>query len=304
MKHSLAFADRESKKARVDPQASAEPQTNQTEDNEPRMATEPSNLTNGTTETRDLAVESSTVDPSVPAADQQEEQQPAEAPDQSIVEPHQQRQHQPSLPQENGLPSCCIASSRIFVEESIYDDFVERALKRSKEAKLLDPKDPECTQGPQVDVKQFDRIINYIHTGKKEGATLLCGGNQYGSEGYWVEPTIFTDVKDDMRIAKEEIFGPVMCILKFKTLDEAITRANTTSYGLGAGICTRDIGKALTLAHKIRAGTIYINCYDVFTPEAPFGGYKQSGQGRELGESGLDAYLENKTVICDLSFKE
>ncbi|CEL95933.1 unnamed protein product [Vitrella brassicaformis CCMP3155] len=198
----------------------------------------------------------------------------------------------------------CIASSRVFVDEAIYDKFVEKALKRAKEEKLCSPNSPECTQGPVVDMKQFDRVMNYISLGKQEGATLLTGGTRHGTQGYWIEPTIFTDVKDDMRIAKEEIFGPVMTVLKFKTLEEAIVRANATSYGLGAGICSRDIGRALSVAHKLRAGTIYVNCWNVVKPNTPFGGYKQSGVGRELGEDALDNYLEKKTVIVDLSYED
>lgn len=139
--------------------------------------------------------------------------------------------------------------------------------------------------------------MNYIDIGKKEGAKLLTGGTRVGNKGWFVAPTVFADVKDDMTIAKEEIFGPVMSILKFKTIDEVIERANNSQYGLGAGIVTRSVENALKLSNGIRAGTVYVNCYDVFDANTPFGGFKDSGLGRELGEAGLKNYLESKTVI-------
>jgi len=139
--------------------------------------------------------------------------------------------------------------------------------------------------------------MKYIDLGKKEGARLLTGGSRVGSCGWFVEPTVFADVKDDMTIAKEEIFGPVMSILKFSSVDEVIHRANSSSYGLGAGVCTTSIDNAIKISNGIRAGTVYVNCYDASDASAPFGGFKDSGIGRELGESGLKSYLESKTVI-------
>ena len=139
--------------------------------------------------------------------------------------------------------------------------------------------------------------MNYIDIGKKEGAKLLTGGNRVGKKGWFIEPTVFADVKDDMTIAKEEIFGPVMSILKFKNIDEVIERANNSNYGLGAGVVTKSIDNALKISNGIRAGTVYVNCYDVFDANTPFGGFKDSGVGRELGEAGLKNYLETKTVI-------
>ena len=192
---------------------------------------------------------------------------------------------------------CCIAGSRVFVHEKIYDEFVEKSVNCARGAKLGDSLDDSTTQGPQVSQEQRDKILNYIDIGKKEGAKLLTGGNKYGDKGYFVEPTVFSDVTDDMTIAKEEIFGPVMPILKYSDYDEVIARANNTEYGLGAGIVTKDLNKAIHLSNGIRAGTIYVNCYDVFQPTTPFGGFKNSGLGRELGPSGLDNYLEEKTVI-------
>jgi aldehyde dehydrogenase (NAD+) len=196
---------------------------------------------------------------------------------------------------------CCCAGSRLFVEDDVHDEFVERIQEKNKTRKVGDPFDPETEQGPQVDRDQFDKILRYVEYGKQEGAKLVTGGNRVGDKGYFVEPTLFTNVKDDMRIAREEIFGPVMSILKFSDVDEIARRANDTSFGLAAAVWTRDIGKAHTLAKKIRAGTVWINCYDVFDAAAPFGGFKESGLGRELGEAGLAAYTELKTVTVALN---
>lgn len=195
---------------------------------------------------------------------------------------------------------CCCAGSRLFVEEKVYDKFIDSIQSMNKSRKLGDPFDPETEQGPQVDQTQFDKVMHYINLGKKEGAECLTGGGRWGDRGYYIEPTLFTGVTDDMTIAKDEIFGPVLSILKFKNLDEIVERANKTSYGLAAAVWTRDIAKAHYLANKIRAGTIWVNCYDVFDAAAPFGGFKMSGMGRELGERGLDAYTEWKTVTVSL----
>jgi aldehyde dehydrogenase (NAD+) len=195
---------------------------------------------------------------------------------------------------------CCCAGSRLFVEEKVYDKFIDRIQSMNKTRKLGDPFDPDTEQGPQVDQTQFDKVMHYINLGKQEGAECLTGGGRWGDRGYYIEPTLFTGVTDDMTIAKDEIFGPVMSILKFKNLDEIVERANKTTYGLAAAVWTRDIAKAHYLANKIRAGTIWVNCYDVFDAAAPFGGFKMSGMGRELGERGLDAYTEWKTVTVSL----
>jgi aldehyde dehydrogenase (NAD+) len=196
---------------------------------------------------------------------------------------------------------CCCAGSRLYVEDKIYDEFVERSAKRARQRKVGDPFDPKTEQGPQVDQTQFDKVMGYIESGKKEGARLVCGGKRAGERGYFVEPTVFADVKDRMTIAREEIFGPVMSILKFSSMDELVERANDTTYGLAAAVWTRDIGKAHAIANRVRAGTVWVNCYDVFDAAAPFGGFKQSGMGRELGEYGLQQYTEVKTVTVKLA---
>ncbi|KAM4708503.1 aldehyde dehydrogenase 1A1 [Discoglossus pictus] len=195
---------------------------------------------------------------------------------------------------------CCIAGSRIFVEEPIYEEVVRRSVERAKKRVLGDTLSPGICQGPQIDKEQYDRILELIESGKKEGAKLECGGGPWGDKGFYIQPTVFSDVKDDMRIAKEEIFGPVQQIMKFKTIDEVIKRANNTSYGLAAGVFTTDIGKAMTMAAAFQAGTVWINCYSAMSPQCPFGGFKMSGNGREMGEYGLQEYTEVKTVTMKI----
>ena len=195
---------------------------------------------------------------------------------------------------------CCCAGSRVFVEEKIYDKFVEKSGVRARKRTVGDPFDPQTDQGPQVDQSQFDKVMGYIDSGRKEGAKLVCGGERVGNRGYFIQPTVFADVQDDMKIAKEEIFGPVMSIIPFKSVDEVVTRANRTEYGLAAAVWTRDITKAHSIANSLRAGTVWVNCYNVLDTRAPFGGFKQSGIGRELGEYGLQQYTEIKTVTVKL----
>ncbi len=195
---------------------------------------------------------------------------------------------------------CCGAGSRLFVQESVYDQMVERLAARAGARKLGDPFDPETEQGPQVDQAQFEKIMSYIDKGKAQGAKCVSGGERKGGRGYFIKPTVFSEVKDHMAIATDEIFGPVMQVLRFREMDEVITRANTTDYGLAAAVWTRDVKKAHAVAESVRAGTVWVNCYDVFDAAAPFGGFKTSGLGRELGEKALDNYTELKTVTIAL----
>jgi aldehyde dehydrogenase (NAD+) len=196
---------------------------------------------------------------------------------------------------------CCCAGSRLFVEERVHDEVIDRMKEKNRDRKVGDPFDPETQQGPQVDEAQFDKILKYIDYGKKDGAKMVTGGKRVGDRGYFIEPTLFTGVTDDMRIARDEIFGPVMSVLKFKNVDEIIKRSNDTNFGLAAAVWTRDVAKAHRFAKGVRAGTVWINCYDVFDAAAPFGGFKQSGLGRELGEAGLANYTELKTVTVSMT---
>ncbi|XP_077811342.1 aldehyde dehydrogenase, mitochondrial isoform X8 [Macaca mulatta] len=198
---------------------------------------------------------------------------------------------------------CCCAGSRTFVQEDIYDEFVERSVARAKSRVVGNPFDSKTEQGPQVDETQFKKILGYINTGKQEGAKLLCGGGIAADRGYFIQPTVFGDVQDGMTIAKEEIFGPVMQILKFKTIEEVVGRANNSTYGLAAAVFTKDLDKANYLSQALQAGTVWVNCYDVFGAQSPFGGYKMSGSGRELGEYGLQAYTEVKTITVKVPQK-
>jgi aldehyde dehydrogenase (NAD+) len=196
---------------------------------------------------------------------------------------------------------CCCAGSRVFVQEKVYDKFLDKITGMNQTRKLGNPLDLSTEQGPQIDQAQFDKILHYIDLGKKEGATCVTGGKRVGDRGFFIEPTLFAGVTDEMTIAKDEIFGPVMSVLKFKDPDDIVKRANNTCFGLAAAVWTRDVSKAHYLASKIKAGTVWINCYDVFDAAAPFGGFKMSGMGRELGEKGLDAYTETKTVTVSLA---
>lgn len=191
--------------------------------------------------------------------------------------------------------SCC-ASSRVFVHEKAHDKFVEK-LKKIADSKVVgDPFDDKTTNGAIISKLQFNKVLNYIKSGKDEGATVVTGGDRCGEKGYFVKPTVFADVKDTMTIAKEEIFGPVVSVFKFKEINEAIKRANDTPYGLAAGIYCNDINTILPLAHALEAGSVWVNCYECVFNQSPFGGFKQSGIGRELGEYGLHEYTEVKNI--------
>ncbi|KAJ3395443.1 aldehyde dehydrogenase (NAD(P)(+)) ald5 [Lobulomyces angularis] len=181
---------------------------------------------------------------------------------------------------------CCCAGSRVFVQEEIYDEFCKKFAQHTKEKKTLgEIHDKKATNGPLIDEIQFQKVQQYLDIGKKEGATVLIGGSKSDlhNDGYFVQPTLFADVTDNMTIAKEEIFGPVACIFKFKTVEEVIERANNTNFGLAAAVHTRDINLAFTMANELQAGTVWVNCYNVLSHQLPFGGYKESGIGRDLG---------------------
>ncbi|XP_041364561.1 retinal dehydrogenase 2-like [Gigantopelta aegis] len=191
----------------------------------------------------------------------------------------------------------CAAGSRTYVQEPIYDEFVKRSAERAKHKKVGDPFEHSSELGPVVDEDQFHKVLSLIDSGIKEGAKLQCGGKRLGEKGYFIQPTVFSDVTEDMRIGKEEIFGPVQQIIKFKTLEEAIERANKTDYGLAAAIFTENINTMLAFTSRVKAGTIWVNDYNIVRDQAPFGGFKQSGFGRELGSYALHEYTEVKTVF-------
>jgi aldehyde dehydrogenase (NAD+) len=196
---------------------------------------------------------------------------------------------------------CCCAGSRTYVDEKIYDDFVQRSIERAKKRIVGDPFDDSTEQGPQISLEQMDKILDLIESGKRHGAKLQTGGQRHGDKGFFVQPTIFTDVEDNHQIAREEIFGPVMQILKFKSVDEVIERANDTDYGLAASVFTNDLDKAMVVSNGLRAGSVWVNTYDNFDPVAPFGGFKQSGLGREKSEYSIDSYTETKCVTIKIS---
>ncbi|OLN92083.1 Aldehyde dehydrogenase 1 [Colletotrichum chlorophyti] len=191
---------------------------------------------------------------------------------------------------------CCCAGTRIFVQEGIYDKFLAAFKKRAEQNKVGDPFHPETFQGPQVSQLQFDRIMEYIKSGKEEGATVETGGERHGDKGYFIQPTIFSNVRPDMKIVKEEIFGPVAAIAKFKDEEEVIRLGNDTEYGLAAAVHTTDLNTAIRVSNALKAGTVWVNCYNLLTAQVPFGGYKTSGIGRELGEAALANYTQNKSV--------
>ena len=195
---------------------------------------------------------------------------------------------------------CCTAGSRLFVEKKIHREFVDRLAEKAKARHVGDPLDPKTEQGPQVSQEQLDKILHYVDLGKKQGAKLLAGGGRVGNKGFFVAPTIFDNVKDEMAIAKDEIFGPVVSVLPFQGVEEVVERANNTTYGLAAAIWTKDIDKAHLFAKRVKAGTVWVNCYHVVDTTTPFGGFKMSGQGRENGEAALEHYTETKTVTVKL----
>ncbi|KAL7421383.1 hypothetical protein Q5752_004268 [Cryptotrichosporon argae] len=194
----------------------------------------------------------------------------------------------------------CCAGSRIFVQRGIYDEFAKLFKQTASKLKVGNPFDEDTYQGPQVSQVQYDRIMNYVECGKQEGATVITGGKRHGDKGFFIEPTIFGDVKSSMTIVKEEIFGPVVVLTAFDTEEEVIAAANDTVYGLASGVFSRDITRAHRVAAALQSGTVWINCYNELHPQVPFGGYKQSGIGRELGELAIESYIESKSVHVNL----
>jgi len=198
----------------------------------------------------------------------------------------------------------CSAGSRLLVHESIYERFIERLADRARRMKAGNPLDPATEMGSQISQAQLDRILGYIQSGLEEGARLVCGGERdtegEKAKGFFVKPTIFADVKPRMKIAQEEIFGPVLAALKFRDVEQAAEIANSTIYGLVSAVWTRDISVAHRLAQEIRAGSVWINAYNCFDSSSPFGGYKQSGFGREMGPHALDSYTQVKSVWVSL----
>jgi len=197
----------------------------------------------------------------------------------------------------------CSNGTRVFVQKGLHDRFVERLVERTKKIRIGDPLDPETQMGPLVNKAQQDKVASYIAAGKQDGATLACGGNvpslQGFDGGFFIEPTVFTDVTDRMRIAREEIFGPVMSVLKFDSEDEVIDRANDTEFGLAAGVFTRDLPRAHRVIAELQAGTCWINAYNLTPVEMPFGGVKQSGIGRENSLAALAHYSQLKAVYVE-----
>ncbi len=198
----------------------------------------------------------------------------------------------------------CAAGSRLFVEKSVHDQFMDRLLSKIDGLKVGDPRDKATRMGPVVSKAQLDSVLSYIEAGKKDGAKLVAGGERVDigtGKGYFVKPTIFDGVRNDMKIAREEIFGPVLSTISFDDFTAGVSQGNETVYGLAAAVWTRDVTKAIKAARAIKAGTVWINAYNLFDPALPFGGYKESGFGRELGAYALDQYTETKSVWLDLT---
>ncbi|HTK96207.1 MAG TPA: aldehyde dehydrogenase family protein, partial [Terriglobales bacterium] len=195
---------------------------------------------------------------------------------------------------------CCCAGSRLFIEQPIFDQVVEGVAEQARKIRVGPGLEPDTQMGPLVSREQLDRVCGYLESGFSEGAKAIAGGKKKGDKGYFVEPTVLVNTNDKMKVVQEEIFGPVVTALPFKDAAEVAMHANNSVYGLAAGIWTRDLSKAHRLADKMRAGTVWINCYNIFDAALPFGGYKQSGWGREMGKDSLELYTEVKAVCAQV----
>ena len=196
---------------------------------------------------------------------------------------------------------CCNAGSRLYIERDVYDEVVHGISDAAKKIKLGPGLDPATQMGPLISAEQHEKVLGYVSSGLQDGASAPAGGGRAGDHGYFVQPTVLTDTTPDMKVVREEIFGPVVCAIPFSSEDDDVIRTgNDTNYGLASGIWTRDINKAYRTAHRLRAGTVWINCYSVFDAAMPFGGYKESGWGREMGHNALENYLETKSVVTQL----
>jgi len=195
---------------------------------------------------------------------------------------------------------CCTAGSRLYVEHDIYDDVVTGIAEQAGKIKVASAFDPGSQMGPLISSEQFERVNSYLAAGFAGGATALAGGGRHGDKGYFIEPTVLTNVDQEMTIVREEIFGPVLPAMPFDDPREIAAAANDTNYGLAAGVWTKDISKALKTAELVRAGTVWVNTYHVYDAALPFGGYKESGWGREMGHQVLNNYLESKSVVVGL----
>ncbi len=196
---------------------------------------------------------------------------------------------------------CCCAGSRLYVEKDAFDKVVNGVAEQAKKIHLGPGMDPSTQMGPLVSEEQLNRVCGYLESGAREGAKAIVGGKRHGDRGYFVEPTVLVDTKPNMKVVQEEIFGPVVTAIPFKSTEEVLPRANDTIYGLAAAVWTRDIAKAHAVASELRAGTVWINCYNIFDAALPFGGYKQSGWGREMGHDVLESYTETKAVCARLA---
>jgi len=191
---------------------------------------------------------------------------------------------------------CCCAGSRLYVEKSVFDKVVDGVAEHAKKINVGPGLDPKTEMGPLVSLEQMNRVCGYLDSGVSQGAKAVVGGHKKGDKGYFVEPTVLVNTNDEMKVVQEEIFGPVVVAMPFSDMEEIVPRANDNVYGLAAGVWTKDIGKAHRMAEHLQAGTVWINCYNIFDAALPFGGYKQSGWGREMGHEVLNNYTQTKAV--------